>query len=59
MKSVYVSSAELGLEEKTVLRYRDYRFFDVGTEVEKARDKPAEGATPPDLPADPNDAPEE
>jgi len=44
-KSVYVSSAEQGLEEKTVLRYRSYRFFVTGAQQEEARDKPA---APPD-----------
>lgn len=47
-KSVYIKTAELGLEEKIQLRYRSYRFFKVGTQEEEARDKPA---------ADPNAAP--
>jgi len=52
MKNVYVRSAELGLEEKTILRYRTYRFFKVGAESEGARpaaapDPNAPAATPP------------
>jgi hypothetical protein len=53
-KSVYVKSAELGLEEKVQLRYRSYRFFKVGTQEEEARDKPAaDPNAPPPPPADP------
>jgi len=64
-KSVYVRSAEMGLEERTVLKYRSYRFFKVGTEAEEARPVPAAdpnvdpNATPPAAtttppPQDPN-----
>ncbi len=50
-KSVYVSTAEQGLEERSVLRYRSYRFFRVGTQVDEPReapvsDTPGDGADP-------------
>ena len=44
-KSVYVSSAEQGLERISVLRYRSYRFFKIGTQEEEARDEPAAPAS--------------
>jgi len=53
-KSVYVSTAEQGLEEKSVLRYRSYRFFRVGTAVDEAREKPLD----PNAPPPPTSAPE-
>jgi hypothetical protein len=40
LKSVYVSTAEQGLEEKIDFRYRSYRFFVTGTKVEEPRDAP-------------------
>ncbi len=40
-KSVYVRTGEQGREESTTLRYRDYRFFKVGTQQEEARHAPA------------------
>lgn len=42
-KSIYVRTGEQGREERTVLRYRDYRFFKVGTREEEARDAPVPG----------------
>ena len=53
-KSVYVTSAEQGLEEKSALRYRSYRFFKVGTQQEEARDEPA-GPIDANAPAGPGD----
>jgi hypothetical protein len=56
-KSVYVSTADQGLERKTVMRYRSYRFFKIGTQEEDVRDEPA--AALPDTsinPPDPNSA---
>jgi hypothetical protein len=51
VKSVYVSTAEQGVEERIVLRYRSYRFFKVGTQVEEARDRPLDpNAAPPPAP---------
>ena len=49
-KFVYVRSGEQGREERTSLRYRDYRFFKVGTKEEEARDKPSGPETPPPAP---------
>ena len=57
-KNVYVRTGQQGREERITLRYRDYRFFRVGTEVEAARDESLAGAddagTPP-----PDAAPED
>jgi hypothetical protein len=64
-ESVYVRSAEMGLEKRTLLTYRSYRFFKVGTEAEEARPAPAAdpnldpnamppASTPPSPPPDPN-----
>jgi len=41
VKSVYVRSAEMGLEEKIVLRYRAYRFFVTGAEQNNVASEPA------------------
>lgn len=49
-KFVYVRTGEQGREEKTSLRYRDYRFFKVGTKEEEARDKPSGPEAPPPAP---------
>jgi len=58
MKTVYVRTSDLGLEEKLLLRYSSYRFFKVGTEAEEARPQPASdpNADPnaPPRPSDPN-----
>jgi len=53
-ESVYVRSAEMGLEKRTILTYRSYRFFKVGTEAEEARPAPA-----PDPNVDPGTPPPE
>jgi hypothetical protein len=57
-KSVYVRTGQQGREERVTLRYRDYRFFKVGTQVEDPRDESLTGAdeagTPP-----PDAAPED
>jgi hypothetical protein len=55
----------MGLEKRTLLTYRSYRFFKVGTEAEEARPAPAAdpnldpnamppAATPPSPSPDPN-----
>lgn len=49
-KSVYVRTGEQGREERTVLRYRDYRFFKVGTQEQEARDASGAEETPPPPP---------
>ncbi|MBI3448962.1 MAG: hypothetical protein HY049_08625 [Acidobacteria bacterium] len=50
-KSVYTRSGEMGLEESLMLRYRSYRFFNVGTEAESARSHSARPAADPNAPA--------
>jgi hypothetical protein len=49
-KTIYVRTGEQGREEITMLRYRDYRFFKVGTEEEEARETPIGGADGGELP---------
>jgi hypothetical protein len=49
-KFVYVRSGEQGREERTSLRYRDYRFFKVGTKEEEVRHQPSGQEAPPPTP---------
>ena len=53
VKSIYVRTAEQGVEEKVILRYRTYRFFKVGTQVEEARDRPVADPNAPAAPSPP------
>ncbi len=56
-KNVYVRTGEQGREELTTLRYRDYRFFKVGTEQEEARETPAGGGDGADSDPEPESPP--